>query len=200
MCGRDLQESSGKLRLGIGRVATLLHSHDNVVVFDNRNHAPNNRQTQLLATHLSSARILRIECHGGIAKHGFRACGGHGDIARAIFKRVAEVPEVPIHFLHLHFIISECSARYRIPIDQPLPAIDQAVIKEFEECSTDSRGAHRIHGESNAVIVTRCTHQFQLAENGGFVLILPLLNLRYELLPSEIRTPLALLQQTSLHH
>ena len=41
MRGSDFQESSCKLRLGIGRVAALLHGHDHVVIFHNWNDAAN---------------------------------------------------------------------------------------------------------------------------------------------------------------
>ena len=110
MRGRDFQESSCKLRLGIGRVAALLHGHDNVVIFHNRNHPTNNGETQLLASHRRCTRILGIERHRGIAKHGLRSSGGHGDVTGSILKRIAEVPEVTVHFLHLHFIIGKRGA------------------------------------------------------------------------------------------
>ena len=106
----NFQESSRKLRLGVGRVAALLHSHDHVVVFHNRNHPTNNGQTQFLAAHRRCARILRVERHSGIAKHGFGARGCHRHVTGSILKRIAEVPEVTIHFFHLHFIIGKRGA------------------------------------------------------------------------------------------
>ena len=104
---RDFQETSCKLRLGIGGVAALLHGHDHVVVFHNWNDASNDGQAQLLATHRRCARILRVERHSGIAKHGFWTRGCHRHVTGSILKRIAEVPEVTVHFFHLHFIISK---------------------------------------------------------------------------------------------
>ena len=110
MRGSDFQESSCKLRLGIGRVAALLHSHDHVVIFHNWNDATNDGEAQLLASHRRCARVLRVERHSGIAKHGLRSRGRHCHVPRSIFKRIAEVPEVAVHFFHLHFIIGKRGA------------------------------------------------------------------------------------------
>ena len=44
MRGSDFQESSCKLRLGIGRVTALLHGHDHVVIFHKWNDAANDGQ------------------------------------------------------------------------------------------------------------------------------------------------------------
>jgi hypothetical protein len=54
-----------------------------VFVGDDRDVAVDQRQLDGLADQVGVALILRMHHHGGVAEHGFRAGGGHGEAAAA---------------------------------------------------------------------------------------------------------------------
>ena len=68
-------------------------------------------------------------------------------MAGAILERVLHVPEVAVDVPGFNFIVSQGGLCCRIPVDQSLAAIDQAILEQPEERFTNSPGADRVHGE-----------------------------------------------------
>ncbi len=58
----------------------------------------------MLAHEIRIARIFGVNRHGGVAQHGFGACGGHHDEAvRLTLDGIAQVPEIALHLNRLDF-------------------------------------------------------------------------------------------------
>ena len=183
----DLQEARGHLRLAVVAVRV---GDDHVVVADDRDHAIHDRQFHKLADELGARCVVWIHSHGRVAEHRLgtrRRDGGKLPrlIAFAIADRILHVIEVPVHVLHLDFVVRQCGLADRVPVDQALAAVDQAVLEELEERLTHRLGALVIHRESLPVPVTAAAHLFELLGDLGLVFVFPRGDLADEL-PSAV--------------
>ena len=138
--------------------------------------------------------IRRVDRHGAVAKHRLRAGGGDRDIV-ALFardhvavlvlldigvgfaagQRVLEVPHVAVDFLVLDFEVGNRGFELRIPVDQPLAAVDQPFLVEADEHLQHGGRQALIHGEALARPVAGSAQPLQLVEDlaAGFILPLP---------------------------
>ena len=119
-------------------------------------------------------------------------------MARSVGEWVSEVPHVALDIFHLDLVVGECGTRSRIPIDESLPPINQAVLEQHEEGVTHCGGAHVVHREANAVVVAARAHLLELAENGGLVRVLPFLGLLDEGFATHVEAANALREQALL--
>ncbi len=103
-----------------------------------------------------------------------------------------------LHGLVLDLVVREDRLRGRVPVDQALAAIDQAVLEQIEEVGSDGLRANLVHREPRAFPVARAAHRLELAQDRGFVLVLPRLDAFDELLPLEIGAPPAFLREDAL--
>src|SRR3546814_10409886 len=104
-----------------------------MLVGDDGDKASGNRQAHLLANQRLISRIFRIHSYGHVGQHGFRPSRGYTDVARSIFQRITEVPELALHFLRLYLPVGNRRFSSWIPIDEPLVAMQQtAIIKLYE--------------------------------------------------------------------
>ena len=200
MCWCDLEETSCELRLRVDRIATECNGHDDVIIFNNRDHATHDRQTHELATKCSRARIFGIDADSGVAKHRLRPRGRDRHRAAAICEWILQVPEVSIHLFHLNFIVRKRRLGCWIPVDKTLSTVNQAICEELEERLAHSGRTCFVHRESRAIKVTGATHRSQLRENRRFILIFPFLHLRHKLRAREVCSTLALQLKPLLHH
>jgi len=78
---------------------------------------------------LQGGRRVRMHGHGRIAQHGLRPRGGDRHVRRftwlRVDDRVLEVPEMPFDLLVKHLVVTDRRLQERVPVDQPLAAIDQ---------------------------------------------------------------------------
>ena len=122
-------------------------------VTNDRNTATDKRQHDILADQVLVARVFRVHGNGGIAQHRFRARGCNDDIVpglergriallvplhrrligRAILQRIAQVPQMAFHFDLLDFQVRNCRVQLRIPVDQTLVLVDEALLVERDE-------------------------------------------------------------------
>ena len=122
-------------------------------VGDDRHAAAGDRQHDMLADHAGIALVLRMHCYRHVGQHGFGARGRNLDIVAsvgqrdAVFKRVAEVPERPLHILRFDLEIADRGLELGVPIDQPLVAVDQPVVIKIDEGLGHRRAEMRVHGE-----------------------------------------------------
>ena len=65
---------------------------------------------------------------GGVAEHRLRTRRGDDDVAGAILERIAQVPQVAFLLLALHFEVGQRGEQHRVPVDEPLAAIDQPFV------------------------------------------------------------------------
>ena len=82
-----------------------------------------------------------------VAEHRLGARRGNRHVCRLarlwIDHRIAEVPEVALHDFVKHLVIADRRLQERIPIHQPLAAIDQSFAEQIEERLSHRLGTHR---------------------------------------------------------
>ena len=122
VCRRDLDRP--RALLGIG-----------VVIGDDRQAAADQRQHGAAADEAPIALVLRVHGDGGIAQHGLGPGGGDDDVlAGPPLQRVADVPEPAVpHLALLDLQVGDRGAQHRVPVDQTLVAVDQALPVEGDE-------------------------------------------------------------------
>ena len=129
---------------------------------------------------------------GGVAEHGFRAGGGDDQVVarlaqdlvavavdldvfvgRAVGQRIADRPHVAVFFLAGDLEVGDRGLQHRIPIDQALAAVDQALFVQAHEGLGDRGGGHRVHGEHAARPVAAGAEPAHLPLDGAAGLFLP---------------------------
>ena len=128
------------------------------------------------------AVVVRVHRHGHVGQHRLGARGGDHDVARTVAERVLEVPEAALNLARFHFEVADRGLQARVPVYQPLVAVDQALIVEVDEDLHHRPGEVRVHGELLAAPVHRAAEAPQLAGNGAAALVLPLPDFLDELL------------------
>ena len=142
--GGDLHRARSLLRVGVGV------GHD-------RQAAPDQRQDGRAADEAAEARVLRVDGHGGVAQHGLGPGGGDHDMGtRPVREGIADVPEPAVRDLALDDLqVGDRGAQRRVPIDEALVPVDQALPVEGDE-DLDHRPAQPfVHGEAVARPVGR---------------------------------------------
>ena len=99
------------------------------------------------------AFVARMHRNRAVAEHRFGARGGDGDIvARLLFERdiaigvaldisigfaarerIFEVPHMAVHFARFDLEVGDRGLEMRVPVDEALVAVEQALIVEIDE-------------------------------------------------------------------
>ncbi len=120
---------------------------------------------------------IGVHRHGRIAEHRLRPGGRHRHSVRlarpGVDHRIVHVPEMPRYGLVKDFVVGHGRLQHRVPVHQPFAAVDEPVAKQPVERVSHGAGADRIEREPRAVPVAATAHLLELAENAGFVLLLP---------------------------
>ena len=119
-----------------------------VVVRYDRNLAPGQGQFHHAADQVLVALILRVDGHGGVAEHGFRPGGRHGQVTFAARQRVLEVPQLTLFFFLDDFQVRDGGVQYRVPVDQALAAVDQALAVQADKHFLYRLAEAGVHGEA----------------------------------------------------
>ena len=150
------------------------------------------------------AFVGRVDRDRAIAQHRLGSCRGDRDIVprfaqgdvpvfvlfdvfigRPIRERVFEVPHVARNLDILDLEIADCGFEFRVPVHQPLAAIDEALVVKLDKDLDDgvveialfALGGVRSagHGEGFACPVAACTNAFELPDDitARFPLLLP---------------------------
>ena len=151
-----------------------------VVVGHDRNLAAHQRQGEGLAHQGGIAGILGVHRHGGVPQQGFRTGGGHLQEALAAAERIAEVPEVAVHLLHLHLQVAHRRPRSGAPIHQVFPAVDQPLLVQPVEGLHHRRAAAVVEGEALPPPIHGIAEAPQLAHDRAAAFSLPLPGLLQE--------------------
>ena len=186
MAGRDLHAAGAEFHIG-------------VLVADDGNLAPDERERDGLADHVLIARIFRIHRNGGVAEHRLRT--GRGDLhtAGAVRQRVADVPEEAVLLDIFDLRIGKGSRAVRAPVDDTLAAVDISLFVQAAERLTHGLGALLVHGEALALPVAGRAERFKLLHNAVAVMLLPVPNALQELFAAEIKSGQPLLAELGLH-
>ena len=177
-------------RRHLDRAGAELRVHEGVG--DQRDLAVADRQQHRLPDAVAVARIVGMHRHRGIAEHGLRPRGGHGDEAAAILEGVLEVPELALVLLVDHFLIRERRAALRAPVDDAVALVDQAFLVETDEDLLHRRREAGVQGEAFALPVAGRADGAQLLDDLAAVRLLPLPHPLQELLPAQVTAAEAL--------
>ena len=173
-----------------------------------------------------------VHSHRAVAQHGFGAGGGDGDIVALFLKRdvavlvllhigvgrptcerVFEVPHVACDLDILYLKVGDRGFKMRIPVHQPLAAVDQTLVVHLNKDLDDgvveigrvlvpgagvALGA--CHGEGGALEITGGAETLQLFDDGAAGFLFPFPDLLEELGAGEIGAFLAVLGQFTLYH
>ena len=179
----DLHRAGTELRIGI-------------IVDDDRNKPAvlpwADRNFAQFADDRRIALVGGMNGNRAIAEHGFRPGGGNRDVVAGfaqgnvavgvlldIFvglpagERVFEMPHMAVDLDVLHFKVGNRRLEFRIPVDEPLAAIDQPFVIEANEDFQHRPGKPFVHGEAFARPVAGGTKPFQLVEDQPAGLVLP---------------------------
>ncbi|MDQ1094644.1 hypothetical protein QE400_004057 [Xanthomonas sacchari] len=192
-----------------------------VVVADHRHAAAGQRQGHRLADQVRVARILRVHHHRGIAEQGLRAGGGDHQVvaglaqglvavgvvldvfvAGAVVELVGDRPQEAVFLDVLHFQVGDRGLQHRVPVDQALAAVDQALLVPAHERLDYRRRRLRVHGEGAARPVGRGAEAAHLPLDGVAGMLLPLPDLGDEAVAAQRIAGLALAfqGQVARHH
>ena len=119
-----------------------------VRVRDHRNAASGQRQRDFLADQASVSRVIGIHRHRDVSEHRLGSCRGDRQITASIRQWIADLPKDPSLLFVLHFEVGHGSAELRIPVDEPLAAIDQAIVVEAHKRFDHRIRQSRVHGEA----------------------------------------------------
>ena len=100
-------------------------------VGDDGDLAVHQRQLHGPAMEVAVALVLRMDCDGSVAEHGFRPGRRHHNKGRGIVRieglaldRIAQVPEVALGLDLHHLEVGDRGQQLGVPVDQPLVLVD----------------------------------------------------------------------------
>ncbi len=100
--------------------------------------------------------------------------------------RIPNVPQVRPHRHVLDLVVGDGGLQRRVPVDQPVPAVDQPRAEELEEGVIDGPATHVVEREARAAPIARDAHAAQLAQDALVVFVLPLPDALDQLLAAEL--------------
>ena len=112
--------------------------------------------------------------HRDVAEHRLRTnrCDDDKLILPAL-DRILQVPKASLGFDLLYFEIGDCGQQLRVPIDEPLVAIDESFLVKRDEHLDHRARQTFIHRETFAAPIARRTEPLQLTRDGSARLLLP---------------------------
>ena len=140
----DLDRASALLRIGI-------------FVGNDRNAPSDQRQNDVLPDESRVAFIVRMHGDRCVAEHGFGSrCGDRDERRRIVrveddtLKRIADVPQMPLHLDLLHLEVGDGREQIGVPVDQPLVLVDEALAVKLNEHLAHGAREAFVHGEALA--------------------------------------------------
>ena len=170
-----------------------------VVVGDDRDLAVGERQAQRLADERGIAFVTGVDRDGDIAQHRLGSCGGDDEVTAAVGERIAQVPERTVFFGVEHFQIGHGGLQHRIPVHEPLAAVDQTFVMQAYEHLGDGARETLVHGETVARPIDRGAKPAHLTCDGATGLAFPLPDPLDESFPTETCAGQAFSLEPPLH-
>ncbi len=209
---RHLQKPRRKLRLGVV-LFLLARRHrfrqHHIRILDDRNNAAHQRQHHLQAHQRLRTRVFRAHRHRRVTQirlrprrrnrhvldhRAIRECGRRS-------QRVSQIIKRRIHLFVITLIIRHRRLQRRVPVHQPLAAINQPILEQDKERFAHRLGAHLIHREALPLPIARATHRLQLPGDHRLIFILERLNLRDKVLARKLApTHLLIFHHALLNH
>ena len=136
-----------------------------IVVGDDRDQPVDDRQAAALPHEVPVALVARVHRHRAVTEDRFGAGGGDGDEAAAVLERIAEVPHIAVDLAIFDFEVTDRGAELRVPVDQPLVAVEQPLVIQVDEHLGHRRRKTGVHGEALVRPVAACAQPPELAGN-----------------------------------
>ena len=116
-----------------------------VAVGDHRDPPIAERQIDHLADEVPVALVIRVHGEGAVGQHGLGPRGGDVHAAhrlpvgiglRTVAERIEDVPHRPVALLVLDLEVGDGREQYRVPVHQPLAAVDEPLFVRAARRST----------------------------------------------------------------
>ena len=170
-----------------------------VRVGNDGNFAVREGELKHLADERLVALVLRMNSNGLVAEERFRTGRRNDDAFGVVSARIADFPEMADRLLAFHFKVGDRALQLRVPVDEALAAVNEAFFIEAHEGFNDDLRELRIHREVEAVPVDAVAHAAHLLENRAARELLPLPDLRDEVLALHFAALEALLFELTLN-
>ena len=157
-----------------------------VVVLDDGDLAPHERNNDAPSAEVLVLQIVRIDAHGRVAHDRFGAGGGHDGVSVFADDAIAQVVKFALLLLINHLLVAEGGEGGGIPIDHADTTIDQSLTVQIAEDADDAPGADVVHSEGRAIPVARGAEASELLEDDAAVLLFPLPSVAQKLLAGEV--------------
>ena len=134
----DLDRAAAGLRVG-------------VFVGDDRDQPADQRQPHMLADEIGIARVIRMDGDAGVAEHRLGPRRRDDDEAAGKLRdRITDVPQGALGLAAVDFEIGDHRVHLRVPVDEPLVAVDQPLAIERDKDPAHRRRETRIHRKALA--------------------------------------------------
>ena len=110
------------------------------------------------------------------------------------------MPQEAVFLFALHFQVAHRAHQHRVPVDQALAAVNQALFIELDKCLGHRARQLGVHGEVLAAPVHRVTHAAHLCGDGLAAFLFPLPHLGDKGLSPQVMPANTLGLQLPLHH
>ena len=170
-----------------------------VVVLDDGDLAPHERDNDAPSAEVLVLRVVRIDAHGRVAHDRFGAGRSHDGVSVFTDDTVAQVVKFALLLLINHLLVAEGGEGGGIPIDHADTTIDQSLTVQIAEDANDAPRADVVHSEGRAIPVAGSAKASELLEDDAAVLLFPLPSVAQKLLAGEIRLADSALSQSSHH-
>ena len=144
--------------------------------------------------------ILRVHRNARVAHHGLRAGGGDDDVAAAVGKGIADIPEAAWLVGVFHLGVGQSREAVGTPVNDAATLINEALVIQLTEGLPHGPGAPLVHGESTAVPVAGGAHLHLLLDDTVAVFLLPVPDPLQKLLAPQVVAGQALLLAQGLLH
>ncbi len=171
-----------------------------MVVGHDRDQSPGDRQLDLLADQMRVTFVRSVHRDGHIGEHRLGPRRRDLDEAAGIRQRIAQMPEAALDLARLDLEVADRGAEARIPVHQPLVAVEQAFFVQVDEHLQHGLGKALVHREALVRPVHRATEPAELLRDLAAALLFPFPHLRDEFLAGEVGALLLALGHLPLDH
>ena len=172
------------------------------------------RQIHFFADQMFVTLVFRVNGQRAVGHHGFRTGGGNGHAflhhavnqLRAVCKRVQDVMHLAVGFGVFHFQVGHRALQHRVPADQALAAVNQALLVKLHKGFGHHFGQLVVHGEVLARPVHAVAHAAHLLRDGVARLLFPFPHFRHKVFArfgrsrAHVVAANALALKLALHH
>src|SRR6516162_778094 len=158
-----------------------------MLVGNNRHQTVGERKAHGFSDQIAKSLIIRVDRDPAVAEHRFGPGCGHNDkSARHIRYRITDMPQRTDGLAVFDLEIRDHGVHHRVPVDEPLVAVDEAfAIEPYEDAANRGRKTG-VHGKALAAPVWRGTKPAKLTGDRAARLLLPFPYTRDKSVPAEI--------------